>query len=249
MTSPHLSIVIITLNEENTLPRLLQDLQRQSWTDFEIIHVDSNSTDNTVATSHAFSAQFEHYQVMEMEKRGVSLGRNMGARAASGQRLLFLDADTRLHPDFLRNSMFELELSKLAVAGVCMDGLGLPLLTRLGYGIFNAGIRASAYFYPTAVGACLFSTPEMHYSIGGFDERITLCDDCNYVLKAKTSNPDGFGILSEKFSFDPRRLQQDGLLSTGLVYLRANVRRFFLGELYQNEIPYQFGHYQQSSQG
>lgn len=249
MNAPHLSIVIITLNEEKTLPRLLEDLLCQSWKDFEVIHVDSNSDDETVALSRAFASKFEHYRVIKMDRRGVSLGRNRGASVARGQRILFLDADTRLHPEFLQKALRELRERKLAVAAVCMDGRGQAPMTRLGYGIFNAGIRISTFFFPTAVGACLFSTPEMHHTVGGFDEALSLCEDCNYVLKAKRSNPAGYGVLSEAFSFDLRRLQQDGFLSTGLIYLRANVRRFFIGELYRNEIPYQFGHYDQGGQG
>lgn len=243
MADPKLSIVVITLNEEKTLPRLLEDLKRQSWKNFEIIHVDSRSEDETIDVSRAASEQFAEYKIVEMKQRGVSLGRNVGAAAARGERILFLDADTRLHPDFLCNSLAELEKRELAVAGVCMDGKGVPLITRLGYELFNFGIRASTYFFPTAVGACIFSTPEMHRTIGGFDEDLTLCEDCNYVLKAKTANPDGYGILKETFGFDPRRLQQDGLLPTGFIYLRANIRRFLFGELYRNEISYPFGHY------
>jgi hypothetical protein len=46
------------------------------------------------------------------------------------------------------------------------------------------------------------------------------------------------------FQFDTRRLEQDGLLSTGLIYLKANLRRFFCGEMQSNEIEYRFGHYE-----
>lgn len=43
--------------------------------------------------------------------------------------------------------------------------------------------------------------------------------------------------------FNPRRLNQDGILRTGWTYLKANLLRFFKGELYKNEVPYEFGHY------
>ncbi|MEF1229232.1 glycosyl transferase, partial [Vibrio fortis] len=47
------------------------------------------------------------------------------------------------------------------------------------------------------------------------------------------------------FGFDPRRLDQDGVVETGMTYLKANVRRFFKGEMRNNEMNYQFGHYRE----
>jgi hypothetical protein len=45
------------------------------------------------------------------------------------------------------------------------------------------------------------------------------------------------------FEFDPRRLDQDGFVSTGVLYLKANLRRFFFGEMRNQEMEYKFGHY------
>jgi hypothetical protein len=50
-------------------------------------------------------------------------------------------------------------------------------------------------------------------------------------------------MLPIHFEFNPRRLKQDGVFHLGGVYLRANIRRFFKGELRNNEIDYPFGHY------
>lgn len=243
MGTPKLSIVIITLNEEERLPLLLEDLAAQSWADFEIIHVDSNSDDSTVALSQAAQTRFSHYQIIAMEKRGVSLGRNQGALHATAERLLFLDADTRLGPNFLKDAITELEKGDLDAGVVCMSAEGLALRYRMGFALFNAGIKFTSKFFPTAIGACMFSTAALHKSIDGFDESLSLCEDCNYALKAYRHDRRKVGVLKTKFRFDPRRLQQDGFASTGLTYLRANLRRFFIGELHNQEIPYEFGHY------
>lgn len=240
---PNLSIVIITLNEAQRLPRLLRDLKLQTWRDFEIIHVDSRSDDQTLQISQDWRDCFEYYDIIRMPQRGVSLGRNTGARHASCERLLFLDADTRLVPDFLERAMQELQQRDLEVGIVCMDSIGLPLHHKVGFSVFNFGIRVTSRFFPTAIGACLFSEREIHDEIGGFDERLSLCEDCNYVLKASKAPLSTLGVLRARFSFDPRRLDQDGTLKTGFTYLRANLHRFFHGELLKDEIPYEFGHY------
>lgn len=243
MAYPKLSVVIITLNEEQRLPRILGDLAAQSWKDFEVIHVDSNSDDQTVATSKETASLFEEYRIIEMPGRGVSRGRNTGAAAAKAERLLFLDADTRLKPDFLERAIAELEANEIDLGIALMSSEGFSLCYRAGYAAFNAGIRFTSQFFPTAIGACLFSTRKLHEEIGGFDETLSLCEDCNYALKAFKSETVDLAVLKPRFGFDPRRLEQDGFASTGLVYLRANLRRFFIGELHEQEIPYAFGHY------
>jgi hypothetical protein len=247
MNTPSLSVIIITLNEEARLPNLLGDLASQTWAEFEVIHVDSNSSDRTLEVSHRMSGGFRDYRIVSMQKRGVSLGRNTGAAVASADRLLFLDADTRLDPEFLEQAIEELETRDLEVGIACMSAVGLPLRHRIGYCIFNAGIRLTSLFFPTAIGACLFSEREIHEEIGGFDEEISLCEDCNYVLKASRAPLAQIGVITPRFRFDPRRLDQDGALRTGFTYLRANLHRFFRGELRRGQIPYEFGHYRQAS--
>ncbi|WP_064608127.1 glycosyltransferase family 2 protein [Photobacterium sp. J15] len=235
------SIVIITLNEEKRIGRLLDDLSKQTHSDFEVILVDSNSEDKTCEIAKGFEKALPALTVHKMEKRGASLGRNTGANLASNERILFIDADVRLDPTFLTNALHQLEQKKLDVAGVYMSAKQLSLGYKLGYGAFNAGLYMTSFFFPTSVGACLFSTKRVHEEIGGFDEAIVLCEDCDYVRRA--SQTWRYRMIPVSFWFDPRRLEQDGFLKMGLTYLKANIRRFFFGEMRNNEMEYKFGHY------
>jgi glycosyltransferase involved in cell wall biosynthesis len=236
-----LSIIIITLNEENRIANLLEDLKNQTYRDFEIILVDSNSNDNTVSIAETFKDKL-NIKTHVMSERGVSLGRNTGAKFATNERLLFLDADVRLNKNFLSNAIDYLERKDLEVAGVYMGAEGLEPLYKMGYTLFNIGLFTTSFFFPTAVGACIFSTKTAHKRVNGFDQEIILCEDCDYVNKlSKTYN---FKMIPVSFNFDPRRLKQDGFFNMGFTYLKANVRRFFLGEMRKNEIEYKFGHYE-----
>ena len=235
------SIVIITLNEEKRIGRLLDDLSKQSHQQFEVIVVDSNSDDNTCEVARGFEQALPSLTVHKMGERGTSLGRNTGAQIAKHERLLFLDADVRLSPTFLTNALYELDNRKLEVAGAYMAAKDLSIGYKLGYGLFNAGLFTTSFFFPTAVGACMFSTKRAHNEIDGFDQTIVLCEDCDYAKRAaKTWR---YRMLPVSFWFDPRRLEQDGFVKMGLTYLKANVRRFFLGEMRNNEMEYQFDHY------
>lgn len=235
------SIVVITLNEEKRIGRLMDDLSRQTHQAFEVIVVDSNSDDRTCDVVHAYQGNEFELTLHRMEKRGVSLGRNTGAGLARYERILFLDADVQLAPDFLEKAMRQLQDKKLEVAGVYMGAKALPLAHKLGYYLFNMGLFTTQFVFPTSVGACIFSTKRVHDDIGGFDESITLCEDCDYVNRA--SKTWRFRFLNLTFGFDPRRLDQDGLFKMGFTYLKANIRRVFFGEMRNNEMEYKFGHY------
>ena len=96
-TPPLFSIIIPTLNESKYLPHLLTDLSKQTFTQFETIIIDGQSTDNTIKTAQSFSSLHPHIEISKTAH--VSIQRNLGATNAKSPWLVFIDADTRL-PDY-----------------------------------------------------------------------------------------------------------------------------------------------------
>lgn len=88
-----LSIVIPVLDEAPGLPDLLAHLAPLAGSEIEILFVDGGSSDTTAATARAAG-----FRVLESES-GRARQMNAGARASSGDVLLFLHADTRLPAD------------------------------------------------------------------------------------------------------------------------------------------------------
>lgn len=86
---PETSVVIRTFNEEKHLGNLLRALQTQKYTNYEVIVVDSGSTDGTVRIAEEFKAR-----VIRIESRDFTFGYslNVGCRAAEGQYLVFCSA-------------------------------------------------------------------------------------------------------------------------------------------------------------
>jgi len=236
------SIIVITLNEEYNLPNILEDLKSQSVKDFEVIVVDSKSTDATVETARTFLDSLP-MRIVVMTDRGTSLGRNTGASLAMYERLLFLDADTRLDPDFLEKTVKELKVRQLQIGGVYMKCHNKFSLIAAGLRLFNIGLWLGQRIFPMATGGCLFSTRTAHDLTGGFDESIVLCEDCDYVWRAAKKHGMRFGMLSQKYYFHPRRLEQDGIFRTGWTYIRATFHRLFVGELYGNPYLYRYAEY------
>jgi 4,4'-diaponeurosporenoate glycosyltransferase len=96
-----ISVVIPARNEAKTLPLLLSDLTAQIVQPCEIIVVNDNSEDETAQIAQSFGARV----ITLSEKPDGWVGKcwacQQGAETATGDSLLFLDADVRLSPDAL----------------------------------------------------------------------------------------------------------------------------------------------------
>src|SRR5579864_5177617 len=97
-----MSVVIPTYNRFHTLRALLEALNRQSLvpSKFEVILVDSMSTDETEEFVRNFQTKFSFHYIRQ-ENRGRSGARNRGIMEAHGKIVLFIDSDIIPTPDFL----------------------------------------------------------------------------------------------------------------------------------------------------
>lgn len=86
-----ISIIIPTLNEEKTIERTLKSLKALTDFDYEIIISDGKSTDKTIEISKKYGTKVIIYD--GTIRQTISNGRNLGASIASGEFLVFIDAD------------------------------------------------------------------------------------------------------------------------------------------------------------
>ena len=91
------SIIIPAYNSAPTLETLLESLESQSRRDFETIVIDDASTDTTSELVQRFNVRYERLDT----NSGPATARNRGATLASGEWLIFADADTEFMPDTL----------------------------------------------------------------------------------------------------------------------------------------------------
>ncbi|HVV71657.1 MAG TPA: glycosyltransferase [Verrucomicrobiae bacterium] len=92
-----ISVVIPAHNEAGYLPATLEALNRQNYPAFEVIVVANGCSDATEQV-----AQGRCHRLIVLSTKGLGTARNLGARVAHGDLLLFLDADTLLEPMALR---------------------------------------------------------------------------------------------------------------------------------------------------
>ncbi len=96
------SVIIPARNEQARLPPLLASLQAQDYPNCEVIVVDDNSTDGTSALARAAGATTLTLTEVPEGWLGKPHACWIGAQQASGELLIFLDADTALEPQGLR---------------------------------------------------------------------------------------------------------------------------------------------------
>lgn len=92
------SVIIPVYNEEKDIERCLKSLKNQSFKDKEVIVVDDGSFDNTQEVVERFPVI-----LLKQNHLGPGLARNLGAKKAHGEILVFLDADMTFDKDFLKN--------------------------------------------------------------------------------------------------------------------------------------------------
>lgn len=98
---PRVSVIIPARNEEHNLPKLLPSLTSQSPRPHEIIVVDDGSTDRTAELARELGATVIASQPLPEGWRGKPWACHQGAQAATGDLLLFVDADTWFESDGL----------------------------------------------------------------------------------------------------------------------------------------------------
>ncbi len=117
-----LSVIITTYNSAQVLPDLLTSLARLSEDDSasEVIVVDNASADETLRIAESFP----HTRIIRSSvNSGLATANNMGADAAGGSSLLFLNPDTVVLPGSLSTLMeFESAHSRAGLLGPSMIG-------------------------------------------------------------------------------------------------------------------------------
>ena len=116
-SKPNYSIVIPCFNEEKYIAKTLTSLNKQTYDGLiEIIVVDNNCSDKTIAIAKSFGAR-----IVNESNAGVCWARQAGTKIAKAKVVISTDADTIYTEDWLKNidDMFQRNNNVVAVAGPC----------------------------------------------------------------------------------------------------------------------------------
>lgn len=87
------SVIIPAFNCENSIKLTVHSIISSGLTDYEIVIVNDGSTDNTASVCRELCSQYNFIKYSEQENKGVSAARNTGINIATGEYILFFDAD------------------------------------------------------------------------------------------------------------------------------------------------------------
>lgn len=97
------TVIIPVYNKENLLKRCLDSIEAQSYPYFEVVVVDDGSKDNSGEICDSYREKDSRFRVYHNENQGPGASRNFGIEQAKGEYITFVDADDRIHPDYLKS--------------------------------------------------------------------------------------------------------------------------------------------------
>lgn len=168
MTAPpmRVSVVIPAFNEEKLLPATLaaiataaEAFRARGW-DWECVVCDNNSTDRTAALARAAGATVVFEPVNQ-----IGRARDAGARAARGDWLVFIDADSTPSADLFADIATRIAGGRHLGGGstVALEP-GTPRYARFFCGGWNLWSRLAGW----AAGSCVWVEAEAFREVGGF---------------------------------------------------------------------------------
>jgi len=182
--SSKVSVVVVTHNRCKALARCLSALQRQTYSNFEIIVVDSNSTDDTPN----LVGSYRNAELVQIKAMNVPQKRNIGIKESLGEIVAFIDDDAIPADDWLSNVVESYNYSsKIGGAGGKSRSNRYDPMYPLDFA------KSDEENTPTALARFLFGCncsfrKKVLLEIGCFDERFATrheeTDLCERVLRA-----------------------------------------------------------------
>ncbi|NJL36421.1 MAG: glycosyltransferase family 2 protein [Leptolyngbyaceae cyanobacterium SM1_4_3] len=200
--SPKISIIIPVLNEANVIQQILNQLRNAA---VEIIVVDGGSQDQTVEIVKSLGDRVIH------SRPGRAYQMNAGAKAATGEILLFLHADTRLPTGFADLICQTLAQPKTIAGAFALEIDGpQPGLRLVEWGV---NVR-SRYFQMPYGDQALFLRAETFARFGGFPE-LPFMEDFELVRRLRRKGK--VAIAPASVLTSARRWKKLGVLRTTLL--------------------------------
>lgn len=194
-----ISFIVPAHNEERLLGATLQAINAVTQVldeQCEVIVVDDSSTDSTADIARAHGAQ-----VVPVAHRQIAATRNAGARAARGEVLVFVDADTLVHEALVRLALQALRSGAVGGGTVVRFDGGMPLYARAMVPLVVKLLQVSRM----AAGCFVFCKRSAFEAVGGFDERYFAAEELGLSQALKRQGK--FVILREPVLTSGRKLR------------------------------------------
>jgi glycosyltransferase involved in cell wall biosynthesis len=181
MSQPAISIIIPVYNDAEGLELTVGSLLAHTDPDAEIILVDNNSTDRTPEIAADYAADHDHITlVFEREIQSSYAARNTGIEQATGEILVFLDADQRVTDGWLTALVGCLDTADYVAPNIELDAGENPTLIGQYNKTTGFPIEDFLTYHRYAPTSCLAVRRELIDDVGEFDDRLISGGDLEF---------------------------------------------------------------------
>lgn len=191
----HISVIIPAWNSEHTIGPCLASLFAQTMQNFEVIVVNDGSTDGTL---DALAPHRSRIRLIDQENQGSNPARNRGLREATGELLLFLDADITMDPQCLEKLVLALDAHPEATYAYSSFRYGTKTFRLWPFDAER--LRRMPYIHTAALVRAK--------DFPGFDESVRRLQDWDVWLTMLEHGKTGVWVPEVLFRVEPR---QDGI--------------------------------------
>jgi len=176
-----ISIIVPAFNEEKMLASSLAAIREaagafENAADWELIVCDNNSTDRTAEIARAAGAH-----VVFEPLNQISRARNRGASVATGDWLIFIDADSSPSSALFAQTLAEMRNPRCAGGGCLLRLDQMEAFSAFFLGFLNLTSRITHW----AAGSFVFCDAKLFRELGGFSERLFASEEIEFCRRLK----------------------------------------------------------------
>lgn len=182
-----ISIIIPCYNSELFIHRALDSVLKQTWTDWELILVNNNSTDKTLSLLEAFKADHPEHRihVFTETRKGAPAARNRGIKEASGTWVQFLDADDEILPEKLSGQLALAAEQNASIVVSPYQKLGVREKNYFSYtrALYNTDAWSALIFSQMGITSSNLFKREMLLQVDGWNETLIASQEYDLMFR------------------------------------------------------------------
>lgn len=168
------SIIIPTFNSEKVLAKALESVLEQTFTNYEILILDGQSTDNTLEIAKNYKD--ERIKIYSEKDCGVYDAMNKGISLSQGELLYFLGSDDKFHDKFILEKVLDAFNANLHVIYGNVYRLGRKIL-------YDGEFDATKLYHKNICHQAIFYKKEVFTKIGKFNLDYKITADWEHNIK------------------------------------------------------------------
>lgn len=196
-----ISVIVPVYNVAAYLPRSIDSILAQTYTDFDVTLVDDGSTDGSGELCDEYARKNEKIRAFHQANGGPSMARNRGIAESSGELLTYIDSDDIVTPDYLQTLMGNMEKYSADVSCASFSFFGDEGTEETLKAAGESGRQERVYAGRDACIALLY-------------ERDFYTSTCNLLVRRE---------IAEKYPFPEGRYHEDDMTTFRYLYAADRV--------------------------